>query len=162
MKLWLRVFLFLVIIHVILCAKFKFTKKDNILKSVVRKLISGNKFTGFLVVDLFAREKNPDVLKKSRELLRHISSSQSTLAIIDFHFGNNIVKFTRNVTRFCYREKLLENPLMPANVVASDNVASIVLINSHLDYVNEKLLYNIRYINYQFSSVYGEFLRRCW
>lgn len=131
------------------CTYLKAVKRDNVFKSVVQNLTKENQLTGFLVCNLILKTKNSQVLAKSNELLREVSSL-STVVNINPSFVKNLQKFKRNVTRFPSTSNLIHT-----HVVANDRVYLIVLINYYFLQNQNALIRNARYLNQHFSSVQG-------
>lgn len=97
MKFTATIGVFLFIVQASLCSRFQVLKRDDVLSSVIHKLVTVNKLKGFLVFSYIQRSKNPEILAHSNNLMRE-ASSRATVVQVRPGIVKNEQDFTRKLT----------------------------------------------------------------
>lgn len=152
MKLLTAATILLIISQLSSCAHLKLPKRDKVIKSVLSNLIVKHKLKGLLVFNSIEKERSPDILAKSRELIRE-ANLLTTVALIRFGRTFNLRKFKRNVTRYSRDSSFL---IAQPQVTASESVYILVLADSHkLLHRNKLLVAQMQQLQSRFSSIQG-------
>lgn len=110
----------LLLMHI--CASILRVAKDNSIKSIVHKIVTQNRQTGFVFTHHFYK-KCPIFLHKRNEIIRHVDKMGT---LTHFVMGRtSLRKYYQNVARFYYGRRL-NISLLNSNFVANDNICFII------------------------------------